>query len=644
MRRDLLILLGLVLLIRLPFIAQPIQGDDAFYLIFAKNALVDPLHPLQTSFRLGGDVVWGAGHTRPPGVAWTLAPLLALFGGVREVPLHLAYLLFSLLAVFSVYALARRFTERPLWAALVFASVPAFVINGNKLESDIPLLAFLSLGAACLVHRRYGWSALAMAVGAFYGYQSVFLVPVLAHWVWFRDRSRLIAWLPVIIAPLALVTWQFAEWLTAGAAPVQALAGYAQSYDLLLLERKLRSAAALIGHLGLMVSPVLVLAGWLIRSRAWALTAVVGGIAAAVSISGYTFGERLLYGVAVGCAVTLVVAILLLLLQKREGDEGFLAAWVVVCLGGALVLFYAGSARYLLPLAPALAILVAQRVSSRAWLAAGVAANLLLGLALARAEYHYDDQYKAFAEDLAPEIEGKRIWSNGDWGLRHYLGELGSESLLRGQELPGGSVLVTSELASAVPLGFAGARQQILSREVTTGWIPLRAMGRGSGSGYSSSEFGILPFGLGGGVIDRLTAEELGLPAPTESYLLMNADAAETQLLSGFYEVQSDVWRWMGPSGTAVLRIPDQTQSFEIDLYVPDNSPTRRITVALGGRLLADLPIAEPGGHVLHVPIERPLGASARVVLRVDATFSPAGDERDLSVVVNSFGFKPRHQ
>ena len=70
MRRDLLILLGLVLLIRLPFIAQPIQGDDVFYLIFANNALADPLHPLQTSFRLQGEVVWGAGHTRPPGVAW----------------------------------------------------------------------------------------------------------------------------------------------------------------------------------------------------------------------------------------------------------------------------------------------------------------------------------------------------------------------------------------------------------------------------------------------------------------------------------------------------------------------------------------------------------------------------------------------
>lgn len=641
MRRDLLILLGLVLLIRLPFIAQPIQGDDVFYLIFAENALVDPLHPLQTSFRLGGDVVWGAGHTRPPGVAWTLAPLLALFGGVREVPLHLAYVAYSLLAVFSVYFLARRFTERALWAALVFASVPAFVVNGNKLESDIPLLAFLALGAACMVHRRYGWSAVAMAIGAFFGYQSVFFVPLLAHWVWFRDRERLIAWLPVIIAPLVLVIWQLAERAAVGTAPAEALAAYAQSYDLLLLDRKLRSAAALVGHLGIMASPLLVFAGWFLRSRVWTLVGVLSASVAAVSISGYSLGERALYGIAVGCACTLMVAVGRLVLQKREEDEGFLAAWVVVCLGGALAIFYAGSARYLLPLAPALAILVVQRVPSKAWLAAGVVTNLTLGLALAGAEYHYAVQYKAFAEELAPEVEGKRIWSNGDWGLRHYLGNLGSESLRRGQELPGGAVLVTSELAANVPVGFSGSRHEMLSREVTTAWIPLRTIGRGSGSGYSSSEFGILPFGIGAGIIDRLTAEELGLPTPTESYLLMNAEASEQQLLSGFYGLQSDTWRWMGPSGSAILLVPEQVRSFELDLYLPDNSPARLVSVESGGRLLANMTLEGPGEHVLRVPIERPPGDSARVVIRVDASFSPPGDERDLSIVVNSFGFRP---
>jgi hypothetical protein len=640
-RRDLLILLGLVLLIRLPFIAQPIQGDDVFYLIFANNALADPLHPLQTSFRLQGEVVWGAGHTRPPGVAWTLAALLAAMGGVREIPLHAAYIGFSLLAVFSVYFLARRFTERPLWAALIFASVPAFVVNGNKLESDVPLLAFIALGGALMAHHRYVLAALAMAVGAFFGYQIIFLVPVMAHWAWFRDRARPTAWFAVVAAPAALALWQLAEWATTGTAPAETLAAYTQSYDLLTAERKLRSAAALLGHLGFMLSPLLIAVGWLWRGPALLGVASLGGLAAGFFLAGYSWGERALYAVAVACACAVLGLALRFVTQQREEDDGFLGAWVLVCFAGALALFYAGSARYLLPLAPALAILAARRVSSKAWLAAGVGCSLALGLALAGAEYSYAAQYKTFVEDLRPDVARKRIWTNGDWGLRYYLGQLGGEPLLSGQQLRGGAVLVTSELSAAIPVGFSGSRQPILSREVATGIIPLRTIGRGSGSGYSSSEFGVLPFGIGGGVIDRLEAAELGLPEPTDGYLLMNSPAAERQLLSGFYELQSDTWRWMGPSGSAILAVPESVGSFRVDLHVPEGSPTRQIRVEAGGRLLLERTLDSPGGHVVEESIQRPPGEAARIVIRAQPTFFPPGDERELSIVVNSFGFWP---
>ena len=47
-QKPFLLLLGLVLLIRIPFLNQAIQGDDHIYLTEASHALIDPLHPDNT--------------------------------------------------------------------------------------------------------------------------------------------------------------------------------------------------------------------------------------------------------------------------------------------------------------------------------------------------------------------------------------------------------------------------------------------------------------------------------------------------------------------------------------------------------------------------------------------------------------------
>src|ERR1039458_7017647 len=115
-RKWLLLCLGLVLLIRLPFLHQAIQGDDHIYLTEAQHALVDPLHPSDVKYVFLGDQVDLRGHSHPPGNAWPLAGLLLLFGDVYEVPCHAAYLVFSMIAVWATWSLAWRFSERPLWA------------------------------------------------------------------------------------------------------------------------------------------------------------------------------------------------------------------------------------------------------------------------------------------------------------------------------------------------------------------------------------------------------------------------------------------------------------------------------------------------------------------------------------------------
>src|SRR5271157_4991501 len=149
--RGLWLVLGLVLLIRLPFLNQAIQGDDHIYLTEASHALIDPLHPDNTKYVFQGEEVDLRGQPHPPLDGWVLAALIAVLGGVREVPFHAAYMLFSLIAACSMWSLARRFSPHPLWAALLFVAVPAFVVNGNSLETDLPFLAFWMAAVALFV-------------------------------------------------------------------------------------------------------------------------------------------------------------------------------------------------------------------------------------------------------------------------------------------------------------------------------------------------------------------------------------------------------------------------------------------------------------------------------------------------------------
>ena len=143
------LILAVVLLIRLPFLNQAIQGDDVYYLAAAEHAQIEPLDPNHVQYVSIGDRVDLRGFPHPPLNAWFLALLLAAIGDIREVPFHAAYMLFSVIAALAMWSLAKRFSPHPLWATLLFLAVPAFVVNGNSLESDLPFLAFWMAAVAC---------------------------------------------------------------------------------------------------------------------------------------------------------------------------------------------------------------------------------------------------------------------------------------------------------------------------------------------------------------------------------------------------------------------------------------------------------------------------------------------------------------
>ena len=645
MRLRLLLVLAAVLLIRLPFLNQAIQGDDVYYLAGAEHAQIDPWHPGHARYPFLGDVVDMRGHPHPPLNAWFLAGLLALLGDVREVPFHAAYLLFSGVAAAAMWSLARRFSTAPLEATLLFLATPAFVVNGASLEADLPFLAFWMAAVALLVKaadaRSARWlaaAALAMALAALAAYQAVLLAPVLAVYLWLRARDWRTGWIALTTPVLTLLAWQFFERLSTGALPASVLAGYFQAYGFQALGRKLASAAALTVHAGWIVFPLLAAVAFWNPRRAGRWPAL-GALAAA--FLGRLLDAHPLFWASFGVGALVILACLPAVRKRTEADARFLAAWVLIFFAGALIVFFAGSARYLLPLAAPVALLVSRALPRRRWLAAGAAAQLLLSLALAWVNYQHWDGYRQFARSLERETATRRVWINGEWGLRYYFEGEGGLPLMRGQAVEPGDVVVTSRLALPLSFTTGGGVLVPLAEQEISSWLPFRLAGLGARSAYSSASFGLRPFDLSAGPIDVVRAETVLERKPTLSYLPMGAPEAEQQILSGIYQLEGDRWRWMSERAVVLLKPPPAPAPLRVVFFIPEQAPARRVSLAVNGRTVAEQTYSAPGSYTLASPPVTVAGDTATVTITVDRTFAVPGDHRRLGIILSEVGFEP---
>jgi hypothetical protein len=347
-----------------------------------------------------------------------------------------------------------------------------------------------------------------------------------------------------------------------------------------------------------------------------------------------------LFWISFGAGICLIIAQLRAL--RSDADTQFLAAWITIFFGAALVLFFAGSARYLLPISAPVAILVSRRLSSK-WLLSGAAAQLAIGLALAGVNYQHWEAYREFAKTLAPEITQKRVWTNAEWGFRHYLESYGALPLARGQSVQPGELVVTSELAPSINFTTAGGTLVADGSAEARSSLPLRLIGLASKSAYSTAQAGLRPFDITRAPIDRMRVETVVERKPTLSYLPMNAPEANSQIASGVYGLDSekDTWRWMGQRAVVLLKPPEAPAPVRAAFHIPEMATARKATLSVDGKQVAEQTYRGPGSFTL--ASSEPVPASgdvATVTLTIDKTFSVPGDQRVLGVILTEIGFR----
>ncbi len=555
---------AVVALTTLPFAAKAVHIDDVYFLEIAGNVLKDPLRPFAGAEALE-DIDYRvfaqagrcpdtfASMSHPPLVSYVMALVARLDGGFRELPLHLAFDLFALGAALAMYDLAKRFTRPSLVTTLLLVSSPVFVISAQSLMTDMPALA-LSLAALALfirgTDRSLGPALLLSGVLAGLAiltrYSALLVLPLLCAYAVAQGRVRK-AWPALLGVCAVLGLWVAQNLVVHGELHIVASARH---YRLFYAGRGFDWTGLLNNTLGDMsglggtsfIAAVLLLATGLCRR---VVTFALGLFAAAMVFVVRPAGiERLdLYSVleVIAVAASFAGGVLLLVeaswvealwpassatrvVGAGERDSIFLAAWLLLSIGGALLLLPFGTARYLLPVLPPLWIVLVRRfwdrdpAPARIRTAAGlvIAQGLALSLVLGTVDQDYAGRYRDLAARMRESYPNRTVWFVGEWGFRYYMGQAGGRYLKSTDDSPQlGDIVVRPLIAGmhemSPPLL---ARTSLVEQLPLRGRWPIRLMNFEAKAGYYSHHWGYLPWAVSNAPLEIVDVFEVRSKAP----------------------------------------------------------------------------------------------------------------------------------
>jgi len=136
------------------------------------------------------------------------------------------------------------------------------------------------------------------------------------------------------------------------------------------------------------------------------------------------------------------------------------------------------------------------------------------------------------------------------------------------------------------------------------------------------------------------------------STVRMGDPAAASQLLSGFYSIENNSWRWTSGKFSAKLRTPPAAVncatvalSFTIPQVIIQKLGKIQLTVSAGGTYLKSQAYDMPGTYILSADIPPgPLleGDAVTIDGTVNKTYTAPGDSRELAIVANSVSINPK--
>jgi 4-amino-4-deoxy-L-arabinose transferase-like glycosyltransferase len=310
----------------------------------------------------------------PPLFAYLLAGFGAVFGW-SEVGLHLLLIIPAAAAVLGTYFLARRLCGAPLWAAALTLFSPVFLVSATTVMCDVTMLAFwvwaLALWMRGLDEGRRTDVATAVVMATlcvltkYNGAAVLLLMAIYALW---KPRAAVLVYLSMPIAA-AVGYHQFAS-SHYGSSTVQSGVAMAAHFTPEALSKAFVALSFTGGCAGLAL--LFARGVWSVRG---AFAALIGAGALLVIEMTWGFPVKLKPGtlatasqfaVMVAAGVGLMWMAAADFRSSRSAESAIIGLWLAGTFVFAAFISWAIGGRYLLPMAPAAAILIIRRLESTA--------------------------------------------------------------------------------------------------------------------------------------------------------------------------------------------------------------------------------------------------------------------------------------
>ena len=533
------------LLCLLPFINKAFHIDDTLFLWVARQIQERPFDFYGFYANWYGVVMPMAEiNQNPPLVSYYIALVTLLFGW-QEWTLHLAFLVPALGVTVGTFYLAREFTARPQLAAFVALATPIFLVSATSVMTDVMMMAFyvwaIVLWIWGLERNRLAWlgaASLLIALSALTKYFGLTAIPLLLLYTILRlkrfDR-RLAVVLLLALPALLILGYQQLTLAMYGRDLVSAAASYSTKMASRGWSNLLDQSLVGLAFTGGCVASVLFFAPLLWARRTWLVAGgiLLVGVLGLLLVKGGIFKLELVTDGKVRWLTTLqamvfVVAGLHLLIlagielyQRRDAVSVMLFCWIAGTFGFSTFINWTVNGRTILPMIPAIAILVARRLDARAtaagkrrvdWLP--LLPALLLGLAVTWGDFALANTQRQAAAAICQELRphGNLIWFQGHWGFQYYMEQAGARAVnVQAPTMQPGDFLVLPEnnvniYSPAYYSPYFNVLQMKTYTFPASRWIGTMQRPP-TGAGFYAANIGPLPYLFG--------------PIPNENYWLL---------------------------------------------------------------------------------------------------------------------------